>query len=100
MGISSMQGIAERREPAELRTAVVAGTKRHLSTASVPLANLRGEFGAPPPYPPPEKPLPSLPVIEVRELHTGERTRWRELLLRNFPRIDAGRRRVGPVTVR
>lgn len=99
VGISSMQGIAERREPAELRSTAATGTKR-VSTATIPLANLRGEIGAPPPYPPPEKPLPSLPVIEVRELHTGERTRWRELLLRNFSRIDSGRRRVGPVTVR
>lgn len=94
VGISSMQGIAERREP-ELRP-----VGKRCSAASMPLVNLRGEVCAPPPYPPPEKPLPSLPVVEVRELQTGERTRWRELLLRSFPRRESSRRRAGSVTVR
>ncbi|KAJ4397565.1 hypothetical protein N0V93_001796 [Gnomoniopsis smithogilvyi] len=94
VGISSMQGIAERREPESWPA------RKRLSAASMPLVSLRGEFGAPPPYPPPEKPLPKLPVVEVRELHTGERTRWRELLLRSFPRMESSRRRAGSVTVR
>lgn len=88
VGISSMQGIMERREPGEPQL-----LRR-------PAGSLRGEVCAPPPYPPPEKPLPSLPVIEVRELQTGERTRWRELLLRSFPRRESSRRRNGNVLLR
>lgn len=103
VGISSMQDITERREPSPVDivgggVGVVPRTKKRLSSASM----LSGECLAPPPYPPPEKPLPSLPVIEVRELQTKERTRWRELLLRNFPRRDVGSwsRRTHAVSVR
>lgn len=82
VGISSMQGISEQRRAEEDHA---AGQKR-MSSASMPLPRRAGasEFCAPPPYPPPEKPLPSLPVMEVRELQTRERTRWRELLLKSW----------------
>lgn len=86
VGISSMQDITERREP--LDVAAVPRAKR-LSAVSM----LSSEYQAPPPYPPPEKPLPSLPVMEIQELQTGERVRWRELLLRSFQRRDGSRRR-------
>lgn len=79
------------------------------STLSMPVSLT--EYSAPPPYPPPEKPLPSVPgtgglagvktktsmmtmTSEVRELHTKERTKWRELLLRGIQRMDTGRRRI------
>lgn len=70
-------------------TATAASRRRRLSSVST----LTGELSAPPPYPPPEKPLPSLPslpVVEVRELQTGERARWREMLLRSFQRRGEG----------
>lgn len=78
--------IAERREPS---SAVAGSSSKRLSSVSM----LSGEFSAPPPYPPPEKPLPSLPVVEVRELQTGERARWRELLLRSLQRMEGSRKR-------
>lgn len=71
------------------------------STLSMPVSLT--EYSAPPPYPPPEKPLPTLPSLmkskttmmsEVRELQTKERTRWRELLLKGIQRMDSGRRRI------
>lgn len=89
VGISSMRDIAERREPVEHPAGGKALKGRRLSAVSM----LSGEFSAPPPYPPPEKPLPSLPVVEVRELQTGERARWRELLLRSFQRMEGSRKR-------
>lgn len=105
VGISSMRDIAERREPADETVVTVLGPSsvgkamkssgsssysgKRLSSTSM----LSGEFSAPPPYPPPEKPLPSLPVMEVRELQTGERARWRELLLRSFQRMEGSRKR-------
>lgn len=71
------------------------------STLSMPVSIT--EYSAPPPYPPPEKPLPSVPTLmkmksamtsEVRELHNKERTKWRELLLKGIQRMDSGRRRI------
>lgn len=71
------------------------------STLSMPVSLT--EYSAPPPYPPPEKPLPSVPAMmkmksamttEVRELQTKERTKWRELLLKGIQRMDSGRRRI------
>lgn len=81
-----------------------ATSKKRLSTfstLSMPVSLT--EYSAPPPYPPPEKPLPSVPSMmkmksamtsEVRELQTKERTKWRELLLRGIQRMDSGRRRI------
>lgn len=71
------------------KSTATTATRRRLSSVST----LAGEFSAPPPYPPPEKPLPSLPVlpvVEVRELQTGERARWREMLIRSFQRRSEG----------
>lgn len=72
------------------------------STLSMPVSLT--EYSAPPPYPPPEKPLPSVPAAlmrtksamttEVRELQTKERTKWRGLLLKGIQRMDSGRRRM------
>lgn len=76
------------------------------STLSMPVSLT--EYSAPPPYPPPAKPLPSVPsslahkvksaavvaTSEVRELHTKERTKWRGLLLKGIQRMDSGRRRM------
>lgn len=103
---AAMEGIMERYEPVERRRRrrqqqqqLLSGTSilqekssRRLSTLSIPVSLT--EYSAPPPYPPPEKPLPSLPMKEVRELQTREGTRWRELLLRSFQRMDTGRRRI------
>lgn len=102
-GISSMQGIREHSGAPPVN-------QQQQQRVAIP-----GELCAPPPFPPPEKPLPSLPrgvmrmaaklpvvVEEVRELHTGERARWREVLLRGLarPRREVGWRRAGSPAVR
>ncbi|CAN8101619.1 unnamed protein product [Discula destructiva] len=100
VGISSMQGLMlagqRRRQQQQQQQQQQQGEEprgRSLLSSSSLSSSLRGELCAPPPFPPPEKPLPKLPVVEVRELQTGERARWRELLLRGLGRREGSRRR-------